>query len=284
MIEVQGLAKRYGDFVAVKDLSFSVRPGEVLGLVGPNGAGKTSTLRCIAGIIPTSEGTIRIAGHDLKSDPVGAKRQLAFFPDEPRLFDYLTVRQHLAFVARIYGVSDHEGRAGPLLEELELADKADLLPAALSRGMKQKLVIACGLLHGPQVMFFDEPLTGLDPLGIRRMKDSILRRAREGAAIVLSSHLLHLLQEVCSHVLILKQGEKIADGTISEVSDRFGGRDGASLEEIFIRATTGWTPPEPPLLPPPVLPAQPEPPLLDRQPSEPPADSSSSPTENKTEP
>src|SRR5215469_5970490 len=100
MIEVQGLAKRYGDFVAVRDLSFSVRPGEVLGLVGPNGAGKTSTLRCIAGIIPPSEGSIRIAGHDLKSDPVGAKRQLAFFPDEPRLFDYLTVRQHLAFVAR----------------------------------------------------------------------------------------------------------------------------------------------------------------------------------------
>ena len=146
----------------------------------------------------------------------------------------------MAFVARIYGVDDHEKVAGPLLDELEIADKADLLPAELSRGMKQKLVIACGLLHGPRVMFFDEPLTGLDPLGIRRMKDSIARRAREGAAIVLSSHLLHLLEEVCSHVLILKKGEKIAGGTLAEVAARFSGGDrDANLEDIFIRATGG---------------------------------------------
>jgi len=240
MIEVSGLTKLYGNFPAVRDLSFTVQPGEVLGLVGPNGAGKTTTLRCLAGIIPSSGGTVRLAGRDLAADPVAAKRALAFFPDEPRLFDYLTVRQHLAFVARIYGVRDHEALAQPLLEELEIADKADELPGALSRGMKQKLAIACGLLHQPAVMFFDEPLTGLDPLGIRRMKDSILKRARDGAAIVLSSHLLHLLEEVCSHVLILKRGEKIADGTIPEVAARFGqGEADVSLEEIFLRATGG---------------------------------------------
>ena len=238
MIEVQSLTKYYGDFAAVRDLSFSVRPGEVLGLVGPNGAGKTTTLRCLAGIIPHKAGTVRIAGHDLAADPVGAKRKLAFFPDEPRLFEYLTVRQHLAFVARIYGVADHAARARPLLEEFEIADKADVLPGELSRGMKQKLVIACGLLHEPKVLFFDEPLTGLDPLGIRRMKNSIVRRAAEGAAIVLSSHLLHLLEEVCSHVLILKKGEKIADGTLAEVAARFGNGDpNANLEEVFLRAT-----------------------------------------------
>ncbi len=240
MIEVTGLAKRYGSFTAVRDLSFTVQPGEVLGLVGPNGAGKTSTLRCLAGIIPASGGTVHIAGHDLAVDPVAAKRALAFFPDEPRLFDYLTVRQHLNFVARIYGVADHEHLAEPLLTELEIADKADQLPGELSRGMKQKLAIACGLLHGPRVMFFDEPLTGLDPLGIRRMKDSILKRAREGAAVVLSSHLLHLLEEVCSHVLILKKGEKIAHGTLAEIAAQFAnGETGVSLEEIFIRATGG---------------------------------------------
>ena len=240
MIEVQGLAKHYGDFTAVRDLSFSVQPGEVLGLVGPNGAGKTTTLRCLAGIIPMTGGSVRIAQCDLAGDPVGAKRALAFFPDEPRLFDYLTVRQHLAFIARIYGVANHEALALPLLEELEIADKADLLPGELSRGMKQKLVIACGLLHRPQVMFFDEPLTGLDPLGIRRMKDSIVRRAREGAAIVLSSHLLHLLQEVCTHVLILKKGEKIAGGTLAEVAAQFSqGEANVSLEDVFIRATGG---------------------------------------------
>ena len=240
MIEVASLAKFYGSFAAVRDLSFAVRPGEVLGLVGPNGAGKTTTLRCLAGIIPPSSGSVRIAGMDLAADPIGAKRALAFFPDEPRLYDYLTVRQHLAFVARVYGVADHEALAKPLLEEFEIADKAGSLPGELSRGMKQKLVIACGLLHAPKVMFFDEPLTGLDPLGIRRMKDSIIRRAREGASIVLSSHLLHLLEEVCTHVLILKKGGKIADGTLAEVVARFSnGEPGVSLEEIFIRATGG---------------------------------------------
>ncbi|MDP3072819.1 MAG: ABC transporter ATP-binding protein [Opitutaceae bacterium] len=240
MIEVSQLAKNYGTFAAVKDLSLVVRPGEVLGLVGPNGAGKTSTLRCLAGIIPATRGQIRIAGHDLAVDPVAAKRALAFFPDEPRLFDYLTVRQHLAFVARIYGVPDHESIAQPLLEEFEIAEKADQLPGELSRGMKQKLAIACGLLHQPSVLFFDEPLTGLDPLGIRRMKNSIISRARAGAAIVLSSHLLHLLEEVCTHVLILKRGEKIADGTLAEVGARFSpGTATVNLEEVFIRATGG---------------------------------------------
>lgn len=240
MIDVSGLSKRYGDFTAVHNVSFAVNSGEVLGLVGPNGAGKTTTLRCLAGIIPATAGTLRIAGHDLAADPVAAKRALAFFPDEPRLFEYLTVRQHLAFVAKIYGVADHATVAQPLLEELELVDKADDLPGALSRGMKQKLAIACGLLHSPSVMFFDEPLTGLDPLGIRRMKDSILKRARAGATVVLSSHLLHLLEEVCSHVLILKNGAKIADGTLADVAARFSnGEPNVSLEEVFLRATGG---------------------------------------------
>ena len=240
MIEVQALTKQYGSFTAVSGLSLTVRPGEVLGLVGPNGAGKTTTLRCLAGIIPSTSGSVRIAGHDLAADPVGAKRALAFFPDEPRLFDYLTVRQHLNFVARIYGVADYEERSRPLLEELELAEKADVLPGELSRGMKQKLVIACGLLHSPTVMFFDEPLTGLDPLGIRRMKDSIIRRARDGASVVLSSHLLHLLEEVCTHVLILKKGDKVADGTLRDVAAQFSnGEANVSLEEVFIRATGG---------------------------------------------
>ena len=240
MIEVAALSKVFGTFTAVRDLSFAVRPGEVLGLVGPNGAGKTTTLRAIAGIIPPTTGQVRLAGHDLGAEPLAAKRALAFFTDEPRLFDYLTVRQHLNFVARLYAVADHEAIARPLLEELEIADRLDSLPGELSRGMKQKLAIACGLLHAPQVLLFDEPLTGLDPLGIRRMKDSILRRARAGAAIILSSHLLHLLEEVCSHVLILKRGEKIADGTIAEIRARFGnGDDNANLEDVFIRATGG---------------------------------------------
>lgn len=245
MIEVEGLTKLYGEFPAVRDLSFAVRPGEVLGLVGANGAGKTTTLRCLAGIIPPTSGTIRIAGHDLAGAPLRAKARLAFLPDEPRLFEYLTVRQHLAFVARIYQTRDYRPRAEALLAELELTDKAEQLPGELSRGMKQKLAIACGLLHEPEVIFFDEPLTGLDPAGIRRMKASILRRAAAGAGILISSHLLSLLEEICTHVLILQAGQKVANGTLAEIVARFAapdaGVDGrardASLEEVFFRAT-----------------------------------------------
>ena len=244
MIEVEGLTKLYGDFAAVQDLSFVVQPGQLLGLVGPNGAGKTSTLRCLAGIIPATRGTIRIAGRDLALDPVGAKAQLAFFSDEPRLFEYLTVRQHLQFTGRLYGVADIGPRMESLLEELELTSKAGELPGALSRGMKQKVAIACGLLHEPRVVFFDEPLTGLDPLAIRRMKDTIRRLAAGGAAIVISSHLMHLLEEICSHILVLKRGVRVVYGTVDEIRQQFGGGDATvDLEELFIRIANQAEPP-----------------------------------------
>lgn len=254
MIQVEGLTKLYGEFVAVNELSFSVQPGEVMGLVGPNGAGKTTTLRCLSGIIPPTRGTVRVGGHDIARDPIAAKQQLAFFTDEPRLFDYLTVWQHLNFVARIYQVADYERIGRELLEELEIANKRDALPGELSRGMKQKLAIACGFLHSPRVIYFDEPLTGLDPLGIRRMKDSILKRARAGSAIIISSHLLHLVEEICSRLLILKNGVKVVDGTLEEVTRKFSEQPGdANLEEIFFRATSesnAASPVAPPVLPP----------------------------------
>ncbi len=237
MIEASNLGKRYGDFTAVDDLSFRVEAGQVMGLVGPNGAGKTTTLRCLCGIIPATFGHAFIGGVDVAADPVAAKRQLAFIPDEPRLFEHLTVEQHLNFVARLYGVADWQARAQPLLDELEMADKRKLLPAELSRGMKQKLAIACGLLHGPRALILDEPLTGLDPHGIRRMKDSMRRLAGEGVAIILSSHLLGLIEEVCTHLLILKEGRKVIDGSVAQVRERYGAHDGASLEDVFFRAT-----------------------------------------------
>jgi len=237
MIEIEHLTKHYGAFAAVKDLSFVVRPGEVMGLVGPNGAGKTTTLRCATGIIPATLGTIRLCGIDVVDDPVGAKRQAAFIPDEPRLFEYLTVAQHLNFVARLYGVADFEARAQPILADLEMTDKRNLLPGELSRGMKQKLAIACGLLHRPKVVVFDEPMTGLDPAGMRRMKGVMRRLAGEGTAIILSSHLLDLVEEVCTHLLILKDGVKIADGSVAEVRARFSADAGTSLEDVFFRAT-----------------------------------------------
>ena len=237
-VTVEHLRRVYGSFAAVDDLSFEVAAGEIVGLIGPNGAGKTTTLRSLAGILRPTSGRIRIDGHDLAADPLEAKRRLAFMPDEPRLFEYLTVEEHLRLVARLYSVSDFDGRARALIEELELKGKEQSLPGELSRGMRQKVVIACGLVRSATTLLFDEPLTGLDPLGIRRMRETIVSRARAGAAILLSSHLLHLVEEVCTRVIIMDRGKKVADGTFEELRTRSElAEAGSSLEQIFLRVT-----------------------------------------------
>ena len=235
VIQVVGLQKLYGDFPAVEGLSFEVASGEVLGLVGPNGAGKTTTIRSIAGIIIPTKGRIKIAGYDIAEDPVAAKSALAFIPDEPHLFEYLTVEEHLRFVARLYRVGDVGARIPGLLDELDLSDKRGALPGELSRGMKQKLAIACGLLHEPKALLLDEPLTGLDPVGIRRMKATIMQRAAAGTAVILSSHLLHLVEEICSRVLVMQRGRVVAFGTIAEiVAGRPDLQAQKSLEDVFL--------------------------------------------------
>ncbi len=237
MIEVQGLTKYYGDLAAVTDLSFAVRAGEVLGLVGPNGAGKTTTLRSIVGIINPTAGSIRIAGHDLSQDPLAAKRAVAFIPDDPKLFDHLTVEEHLRFVGRIYEVADVRSRIDVLLEELELIEKRHVMPDELSRGMKQKLAIACGLIHRPTAILFDEPMTGLDPAGIRRLKSTIADQAANGGAVILSSHLLHLVEELCTSVLVIQGGRKVAAGSLCEILASRPELEGEGLEEVFLALT-----------------------------------------------
>ena len=241
-ISVEHFGRTYttatGTVPAVDDLSFQVSAGEIVGLIGPNGAGKTTTLRALAGILKPTSGHVRIDGHDLIAEPIEAKRRLAFMPDEPHLFEYLTVAEHLRLIARLYAVDDFERRSRALLSELELTGKEDSLPAELSRGMRQKVVIACGLVRSATTLLFDEPLTGLDPLGIRRMRETIASRAREGAAILLSSHLLHLVEEVCTRVLIMDRGRKVADGTFEELRARAElAQAGSSLEQIFLRVT-----------------------------------------------
>jgi ABC-2 type transport system ATP-binding protein len=238
MISVRELTKLYGDFTAVRSISFDVAAGEILGLVGPNGAGKTTTLRCLGGIIQPSAGTIAIAGHDMRSDSIAAKHALAFIPDEPHLFDYLSVEEHLRFIARLYGVADVETRLPLLLDELELSEKKRALPGELSRGMRQKLAIACGLLHDPSVLILDEPLTGLDPGGIRRMRQTIASRAASGSAVILSSHLLNLVEELCTKLLVVRQGEHVAYGTIDEIIQAHPHLAGQSLEDVFLALTS----------------------------------------------
>ena len=240
MIQVTDFHKAYRGTVAVEALSFDVQPGTVLGLLGPNGAGKTTTMRAIAGIIPPTRGRLLVGEHDVSIDPVAAKRLLAYVPDDPKLFDALTVWEHLQFIASAYRVKDFEADAIALLDQFELTPKRDALAQELSRGMRQKVAICCAYLHKPRAILFDEPITGLDPHGIRTMKQSMRQRATAGAAVVISSHLLSLIQDLCTHLLILHHGRRIFFGPVEDAKTAFANVSGdASLEEMFFRATEG---------------------------------------------
>lgn len=240
LIRVEDYHKTYGETVAVAGLSFHVEAGQILGLVGPNGAGKTTTLRAIAGIILPTEGRLSVAGYDLATESVKAKQQLAYVPDDPKLFESLTPAEHLEFVAGAYQVEEYSEKAKTLLELYELTEKKDSLAQELSRGMRQKVAVCCALLHDPVAILFDEPLTGLDPRAIRTLKNSIIEKSRQGAAVIISSHLLALVEDMCSHLLILDRGRSRFWGTMAEARNSFDNLSAdVSLEEIFFRATEG---------------------------------------------
>lgn len=237
-ILVQEFHKTYERTVAVQGLSFVVEPGEILGLLGPNGAGKTTTMRAICGILPPTHGRLMVAGHDVVQNPVAAKRELAYVPDDPHLFDTLTVWEHLEFTAAAYRVPEFQSAAVSLLEQFELTDKRDTVAQELSRGMRQKVAICCAYLHNPKAILLDEPLTGLDPRGIRTMKASVRERAAAGAAIMVSSHLLALVEDLCTHLLIVHHGKRLFFGPVEQARESFAGVDNdATLEELFFRAT-----------------------------------------------
>ena len=242
-IVVANYSKIYDRVAAVSDLSFAVEPGEILGLVGPNGAGKTTTMRALAGIIVPTSGRLTVAGHDLKLDPVGAKRALAYVPDDPHLFENLTIWEHFQFIAAAHRLRDWTASAEAILARFQLAEKRDEPCSDLSRGMRQKVAIGCGYLHDPAVIMLDEPLTGLDPRGIRTMQDSIRERAAGGAAVMISSHLLSLVEDLCTSVLLLVRGRKIAQGRLADLraTPTPDGR-AESLEELFFRLTEAATP------------------------------------------
>jgi ABC-2 type transport system ATP-binding protein len=238
-IVVEGYHKLYGEFVAVEGIDFRVEQGEILGLVGPNGAGKTTTLKALAGILSPTRGRLLVGGHDLAIHTVEAKRALAYVPDDPKLFDALTVWEHLKFVAAAYRLGEGwQAKAENLLIQFELEEKREALVTELSRGMRQKIAIACGYLHDPTAILLDEPLTGLDPRGIRTMKDSIRRRAEQGAAVIISSHLLSLVEDMCTSILMLNRGKIVLRGRLDDLQQRLN-NDGRTetLEELYFRLT-----------------------------------------------
>ena len=238
MIRVEDFHKVYGQTVAVAGLDFNVLPGQILGLLGPNGAGKTTTLRALCGIIAPTRGRVSIAGHDVVAEPVAAKRNLAFVPEDPRLFDALTVWEHLEFIAATYRAAAWEPTADRLLAQFELTEKRDAPAGELSRGMRQKVAICCAYLYDPSAILFDEPLTGLDPRGIRTMKDSVRHRAAAGAAVVVSSHLLALVEDLCTHLLVLHRGRRLFFGPVADARSAAAQiSHDASLEDVFFQLT-----------------------------------------------
>lgn len=239
MIEVDDFHKTFADHVAVRGLTFRVEPGELLAIIGPNGAGKTTTMRALAGIIPPSRGRLSIAGFDVQTDAIAAKSRLAFVPDEAPLFHDLTVEEHLSFYASIYQVRQAHTKALRLLEEFELTSKRRTPASDLSRGMRQKLAICCAYLHDPTAILLDEPLTGLDPQGIRVFKRSLQERAARGAAVVISSHMLAMVEDLCTRVLVLTGGVQRFFGPVDDLRASFeGDRETASLEDVYFAATS----------------------------------------------
>jgi ABC-2 type transport system ATP-binding protein len=239
VIDVIDFHKAFAGHVAVQGVTFCVEPGELLAIIGPNGAGKTTTMRAIAGIIPASRGRLLIDSFDVQTDPIAAKSRLAFVADDAPLFHDLTVEEHLSFYASVYQVADAQSKALGLLDEFELTSNLRTLAGNLSRGMRQKLSICCALLHDPQAILFDEPLTGLDPQGIRIFKRSLQNRAAQGAAVVISSHMLAMVEDLCTHVLILAGGVQRFFGSIDKLRSSFEHVEAAaSLEDIFFAATS----------------------------------------------
>ena len=236
-LEIRALVKRYGTQVAVDGRDLSIPRGEFHALLGPNGAGKTTTLRIVAGLVKADAGTVRVAGHDVAQDPVAAKRALAYLPDDPMLYGKLDALEYLEFVAGLWGIEPRtaRARADELLATLGLADKRSDRAETYSRGMRQKLSLAGGLIHDPEVMILDEPLTGLDAAAARVVKDILIERAKRGCTIVLTTHILEIAERLAERISIIDRGRIVAQGTMEELRGASGA--GATLEDIFLELT-----------------------------------------------
>jgi ABC-2 type transport system ATP-binding protein len=245
MLVVQDLTKRYRTVLAVDRMSFTVGDGEIVGLLGPNGAGKTTILRSIAGVVAPNAGRITVDGHDLATDERAAKQSLAFVPETPNPFEMLTVYEHLRFVAMAYDtLGDFDRRADSLIERFDLTEKRNDLVATLSKGMKQKLAVACAFIHDARVLLFDEPLIGIDPKGARELKDMIAAAKESGCSILVSTHMLDTAERLCDRILIMDHGRKVAEGTLQELHERAHMGADATLEDLFLKLTESESPDE----------------------------------------
>lgn len=238
MIELIHLSKRYGDTRAVDDISLTVEKGQLYGFIGPNGAGKTTTIRMIGGLLAPSEGRVLVDGIDMAADPVAAKTRIGLIPDRPFLYEKLTGMEFLRFTADLYGVSGNgfHDRADELLTLFSLKHRSDELVEAYSHGMKQRLIMAAALLHEPPLLIVDEPMVGLDPRGIKMVRELFRSLVAKGMTIFMSTHTLSLAEDVCDHIGIIHNGRLIADGPLEIVKRDIAG-ERVSLEHAFLEVT-----------------------------------------------
>ena len=244
MIRIERLRKTYGPIVAVDDLTLEVASGTVLGFLGRNGAGKTTTIRMMVGLLEPTAGTVVLDGHDIRRTPEAAKAVTGYLPDRPHLYDKLTGREYLAFVAGLYGLSRREARqrAVALLDDLDLTPQGDELVETYSHGMKQRLALCGALIHDPRILVLDEPMVGLDPQGAHELRRLLRQLAAAGVTIFLSTHSLAVAEDVSSCIAILDRGRLVALGTLEELRARArdasgngaGGSESASLEDVFM--------------------------------------------------
>lgn len=238
MIAITNLTKRYGRFTALNKLNLSVTPGEIFGFIGPNGAGKTTTIRIIGGILAPTEGDVMIAGFDMGREPARAKARIGFIPDRPFLYEKLTGWEFMRFSADLYGVTQEHfmEKAVELLKMFSLWDWAHELIESYSHGMKQRLIFSAAFLHDPSVIIVDEPMVGLDPTGIRMVKDLLKSQARAGKTVFMSTHSLGVAEDICDRIGIIHHGEMIATGTTNDLR-KTAGFEEADLEAVFLRIT-----------------------------------------------
>ena len=235
MIDIINLTKDYGTTLAVNNLSLNVASGEIYGFIGPNGAGKTTTIRLMGGIIAPTSGSVIIDGYDMAKNPVGAKKIIGFVPDRPFLYEKLTGREFLKFSSDLYSVNSgiFERKSESLLKQFALWDWANEIIEAYSHGMKQRLIIAAALLHDPKVLIIDEPMVGLDPTGVRMVKDILRQLAENNVTIFLSTHTLSIAEDLCHRIGVIHKGTLLAQGTLPELNEAAKTGE-AKLEEVFL--------------------------------------------------
>jgi len=239
-IALESVKKSFGDKVAVRDLTFSVSPGEIHGLLGPNGSGKSTTMKMIMGIVKPEAGKINVWGVDVLRQPVEAKRLVGYVPEFPYLYEYLTASEYLDFVGTAYHIDlkTRRERVDELLEALQMHEHINEVMSGFSQGMRQKIAFTAALLHRPKALILDEPLNGLDPRSARIVKDILQRLAGEGATIIFSTHVLEIAEAVCGRITILNEGSLIAEGTVQELRSK-AGMPGSTLEDTFLKLTGG---------------------------------------------